>query len=603
MNIQSNALFTCDALLLLERIPSNSVQLIYLNPPWISGSSKRPKPENHPSLTDEQYTAYVSKIIQQAWRVLARSGNLFVQWTPEMSIDVRLVMNQVFSEPVEEIALAKRRGNSIGPGPKIDNEFILVSRKSKKFVYSPIYLPLSSEAQSSYSGSDARGAFRGTALAAPLNRPQARFIWQGHQPPQHSSWRFSVEKLDALVSEDRIYFPSSGGLPQLKQYLADNLGVEIGNDWTDLPAFHPRQVRGQPIEQRQLALMKRIVQYASNGGDLILDPFCGSGVTLVAAQSFGRLWWGADVSLESRQILESTLESTFALKAYMTYDMFSEAEVLRQPVMHTSYRVVIATTAEIAVLQGKMFNLTERLLSLKKLMNVTELDGETLENAIDEMERLITASLTNQLPSLDSYLKMVCVWFSGWDRLDAASQSFLPLAELIFESIDRAKDQDYSMFILQYCRALENELLKKVFVAYADDVHARHPDLKVFLEKDFQNEKTKVFAKAIEQRNSTYTLGTMNFYMGLLKVGGKTLKGSALLQDFRSFAVCYFGERIVEQQYLDQIDRINRDFRCKAAHPYVLDSELAENCRKQVISCLDELILNYQGGVGSDSSD
>jgi len=88
----------------------------------------------------------------------------------------------------------------------------------------------------------------------------------------------------------------------------------------------------------------------------------------------------------------------------------------------------------------------------------------------------------------------------------------------------------------------------------------------------------------------------MNFIMGLMKAGGHTLEGSSLLQDLRTFTIRYFGERIVEKTYLNQIDRINKDFRCKAAHPYVLDAEVAQRCRDQVRACLNELILNYRGG-------
>ncbi|MBP9604674.1 MAG: hypothetical protein KBE53_11415 [Chromatiaceae bacterium] len=90
--------------------------------------------------------------------------------------------------------------------------------------------------------------------------------------------------------------------------------------------------------------------------------------------------------------------------------------------------------------------------------------------------------------------------------------------------------------------------------------------------------------------------------MGLMKEGGQTLGSSTLLKDFRSFAVRYFSERIVDKSYLDQIDRINNDFRCKAAHPNVLDSEVAQHCRDQVRTCLNELIINYKGGASSTAS-
>jgi hypothetical protein len=141
-----------------------------------------------------------------------------------------------------------------------------------------------------------------------------------------------------------------------------------------------------------------------------------------------------------------------------------------------------------------------------------------------------------------------------------------------------------------------------LFAVYADDLHSRHHDIDRFLAKDINDKKTGRFAKSVQKRESAYTLGDMNFILGLMKEGGQTLGASALLQDFRRFAFRYFSERIVDKTYLDQIGRINKDFRCKAAHPYVLDSEVAHRCRDQVRACLNELILNYKGGASSTDS-
>lgn len=235
-------------------------------------------------------------------------------------------------------------------------------------------------------------------------------------------------------------------------------------------------------------------------------------------------------------------------------------------------------------------------------MNIGEDDEERVEKAIKQMQHWITTTVANQSKSADSYIGVVCSWLTGWEQLDKASQSFLPQAELLFESIARTNGEDYSPFIIQYCRALENELLTKLFAAYTDDLHSRNPDVNGFLAKDIIDKKTGRFAKAVQKRESAYTLGDMNFNMGLMKEGGQTLGSSALLKDFRSFAVRYFSERIVEKTYLDQIDRINKDFRCKAAHPNVLDSKVAQHCRDQVRACLNELILNYKGGASSAES-
>lgn len=604
MNFETNSLFACDALILLERLPSEVVTLAYLDPPWNTGSGLAWNTAKSRELPDEQYAVYLSKIVQQVRRILIDEGSLFVHWSPMSPLDVRLVMNQAFGDqPKYEITWRmKRLGNFARKGLKVDNEFILVYSKADAPIFNRVFRPLSSEEKSRYHLKDKRGPYRAAELTVPFDRPTAQFIWRGCQPPPRRSWRFPLDKLEALAQDNRIHFPSPGGSPRLKQYLDDNPGVEIGTTWEDIPSVIPSHERTGYAIQTPLVLMERIVQLASNAGDQLLDPFCGSGTTLVAAQSLGRHWWGADSSVESHQITMDRLATTYSLEARKDYVVLTEVAVMERPVVDASYRDVIASIAEIAKLQRETSALTDHLLSLKKLMNIGEDDEERVEKAIEEMEHWITTSVANQSKSVDSYIGVVCSWLTGWERLDRASQSFLPQAELLFENIARTSGQDYSPFIIQYCRALENELLTKLFSAYTGDLHGRHQDINGFLAKEFDCDKTRKFAKSLKKRENAYTLGDMNFIMSLMKVGGQTLSTSALLQDFRSYTVCYFGERIVDKTYLDQIDRINKDFRCKAAHPYVLDSEVAQRCRDQVRACLNELILNYKGGESSTDS-
>lgn len=604
MTLQSNSFFACDALSLLERLPSDAVTLAYLNPPWDANSWQKSYPRDTPEWSDEQYASYLSKIVQQVRRLLTNDGSLFLHWSPMSLLDVRLLINQAFSDqPKYEITLQRKRlGNLASKGPKMDSEFLLVYSKANDFIYNPLFRPLSSEDQSPYKFSDDRGLYRLGELTSPFDRPQARFSWRGHQPPVKRSWRYSLSKLDALEQDGRIQFSTSAGIPRIKQYLADSPGIEVGTTWTDIPSIIPGQEREEYSTQTPLALMERIIQLASNTGNQVLDPFCGSGTTLIAAHSLRRSWCGAEVSEEAQQIVQDRLRTEFALQAEKDYVFCAEDEVLQRPIVCLSYRDVILSIAEIAVLQKETIALTDHLLSLKKLMNISELEGDRVETAIEQMQHWITTSVANQSKSLESYIDVVCAWLTGWERLDVASQSFLPQAELLFESIARNSGQDYSPFIIQYCRALENELLTKVFIAYTDDLYHRCGDVRKFLAKDIEDLKTERFAKSLVRRENAYTLGEMNFNMSLLKVNGQTLGGSPLLQDFRNFAVRYFGERIVDKQYLDQLDRINKDFRCKAAHPYVLDSEIAERCRDQVRSCLNELILNYKGTASGSGS-
>ena len=614
MNFRKKAIFTCDALTFLEHLPSEMVALTYLNPPYFTSFNLEQKKQQ------DEYAFYLSKIAQQSHRILINEGNLFIHWSQNSLIDVRLILNQVFGkEPNYEINWLKRNRNfSVNNGLKLDNDYILVYSKSDEPICNKLYRQLPPKDAASYSKKDERGQYRTTILTMPSDRPSLQFIWRGYQPPTNHSWRFTLDKLEGFALENRICF-SSQGLPELKQYLDDHIGIEIGTVWDDIPCLIPPHERtNYDFMQTPLTLMERIIKIGSNPEDLILDPFCGTGTTLVAAQSLNRCWWGVDNSLEAQQITINRLLKNHGFKPINDYDVFSENDISQLPAIATSYTNVVVRIGEIANLKQDMEMklaeitklkdendklqqtvevLTDSVLKLKKLMNLGENDDEQrVEDAIKQMADWIIASIASRSASIESYVNTVCIWLTGgWERLHSDSQSFLPQAELLFEVIKQTNSKDYSPFIIQYCRALENELLIKLFTTYTNDIHNRIEDINLFLVSDLKNEKTGRFAKFLQGRKVAYTFGDMSFIMNLLQENGRTLNESSLLKDFRYFAISYFNESIVDREYLEQIKRINEDFRCKAAHPYILNAEAAEKCRDQVRLCLNKLILNYSG--------
>jgi site-specific DNA-methyltransferase (adenine-specific) len=63
--------------------------------------------------------------------------------------------------------------------------------------------------------------------------------------------------------------------------------------------------------QKPLALLERVITSSSNRGDVILDPFCGCGTTIHAAESLGRKWIGIDVSIHAIHVIEARLREAF----------------------------------------------------------------------------------------------------------------------------------------------------------------------------------------------------------------------------------------------------------------------------------------------------
>jgi site-specific DNA-methyltransferase (adenine-specific) len=110
-------------------------------------------------------------------------------------------------------------------------------------------------------------------------------------------WRYSREKMEQKIRDGRIVQPRPGAVPREIRYLDATAGVALGTVWDDIsPINSQAQERlGYPT-QKPLALLERIIAVSSNPGDVVLDPFCGCGTTIAAAQKLGRRWVGIDVT-------------------------------------------------------------------------------------------------------------------------------------------------------------------------------------------------------------------------------------------------------------------------------------------------------------------
>ncbi len=121
------------------------------------------------------------------------------------------------------------------------------------------------------------------------------------------------ERLDALSQAGRIYWSSEGeGRPRLKWFKNDLKGQALGDIWVDIPPIsaQAKERLGYPT-QKPVALLERIISASSNDGDLVLDPFCGCGTTVHAAQKLNRRWIGIDITHLAIDLIENRLQKAF----------------------------------------------------------------------------------------------------------------------------------------------------------------------------------------------------------------------------------------------------------------------------------------------------
>jgi site-specific DNA-methyltransferase (adenine-specific) len=102
-------------------------------------------------------------------------------------------------------------------------------------------------------------------------------------------------------------------MPMIKRYLDEQAGMPLQDIISDIPPMHNLAAErlGYPT-QKPLALLERLIQATSNPGDTVLDPFCGCGTTIHAAQKLGRHWTGIDITHLAISLIEKRLRDAFA---------------------------------------------------------------------------------------------------------------------------------------------------------------------------------------------------------------------------------------------------------------------------------------------------
>jgi len=342
MRIERNAVYRSDCFSLLERMDSDQVTLAYLDPPWAITPAHDDEPVT-------EMSSFVCRLLEQVHRVLSDAGTLFFHAAPGYPVYLRLILDQIFGKDrfLTQIIWPTRVPRAYAKGLKPDHETITAYSKSEDFVYHPQRHPLPDQpVGESVALDDRRGPFYLCDMTAPVTRASGRFEWMGYEPPPGRMWRFSEGTLLQLEKDGRIYYPAEEGLPRLKIYLAEKQGVPIGSIWDDIP----RGIRLSEMAscqtpfptQKPVALLDRMIKMASDPGDLVLDPFCGSGTTFVSAHASERRWIGCDIAEEAYRLTLNRLRTARGLIPGEDFETGDERSLKGAfPVVDASYKELV----------------------------------------------------------------------------------------------------------------------------------------------------------------------------------------------------------------------------------------------------------------------
>ncbi len=369
-----NRLYFGDNLQVLrERIPDESVDLIYLDPPFNSKadynvifrehSGKGPGAqiqafedtwhwglesekalgevlERHGrlgefldfmvrSLGKNDLSAYLVMMavrLIELHRVLKPTGSLYLHCDPTASHYLKVILDQIFGpRNFQNEVIWKRTGAHNDPKRwgRV-HDVLLFYAKGEGYTWNAVYLPHDQEYLKRFRRRDPDGR-RWTddnLTAKGLLGGGYDYEYKGVK----SLWRVPLDTMKRLDEEGRLHFTRDKGGNiigiRLKRYLDELPGVPIQDVITDIAPVNSqaKERLGYPT-QKPLALLKRIIQASSNPGDVVLDPFCGCGTALAAAQELGRTWIGIDITHLAITLIQARLKRDYGLEPGKDYEV------------------------------------------------------------------------------------------------------------------------------------------------------------------------------------------------------------------------------------------------------------------------------------------
>ena len=364
MNVQNRTVFSNDNLSVLRGIDTESVDLIYLDPPFNSnrnyaapiGSTAAGAAfkdtwtlsdvDNawHGEIADREPALYQaihaaelthgkgmkSYLIMMAVRllemkrVLKKTGSIYLHCDPTASHYLKVTMDSIFGKNNFRSEVTWKRTTSTQKGSQHRSlrwgnnaDMLLYYAASSSTSLRPERELTESEIlkKFKYVDENRQRYYNDSAhiWSTPNmgERPNLCYEWRGFVNPHPSGWRLSKERLEEEYQKGNIVIRPDGKLERRK-YLKDYKGASYGNIWDDVLPPAGEERTGYPT-QKPIALLERIVKASSDKDDIVLDPFCGCATTCVAAERHQRQWIGIDISPKAVDLVRVRLKNEIGI--------------------------------------------------------------------------------------------------------------------------------------------------------------------------------------------------------------------------------------------------------------------------------------------------
>ena len=346
-NFVDKTIWTGDNLDILRGLNSESVGLIYLDPPFNSNRNYAAPVGSRAAgaafkdtwtlsdldtawmglIADEQPAMY--KVIETAGlthgkgmqsylcmmavrllemrRVLKDTGSIYLHCDPTASHYLKLLMDSIFGSAQFQNEITWQRTTAHNDSVRYgkNSDAILFYSTNDRWTWNIHYQPHDDVYRARFRRQDSDGrAWSDYDLSAKgLSGGGYEYEYKGVS----SLWRVPLTTMRQLDSDGKLHFTTRGGI-RLKRYLDEIKGRPLQSIWTDINAINSQAKEriGYPT-QKPIALLERIISASSNPGDVVLDPFCGCATACVAAEKLGRKWVGIDISEKAVELVNMRL--------------------------------------------------------------------------------------------------------------------------------------------------------------------------------------------------------------------------------------------------------------------------------------------------------
>jgi adenine-specific DNA-methyltransferase len=314
-DVFDNILVRGDNLLALKALENQyigTVQCVYFDPPYNTGSAFEFYEDG---IEHSLWLTLIRERLSIAYELLASDGSLWVSIDDNEAAYLRVVLDEIFgrSNFVATIIWEKRTSRENRRAFSFRHDYVFVYAKNKSsFEGRMNQLPLTDEVRARYKNpdNDPRGAWQSISANAQAGHGTASQFYtvtspsgRQHNPPPGTCWRYSKARMDAEIAAGNIYFGKDGsGVPRIKKFLdqSTDAGLTPETIWradevgtNDSAKKHLLALlKGVPVfdNPKPEGLLERIIQIATNPGELVLDSFAGSGTTGAVAHKMGRRW-------------------------------------------------------------------------------------------------------------------------------------------------------------------------------------------------------------------------------------------------------------------------------------------------------------------------